>query len=297
MENRSFWQRNVILSKLSQIRSRSKENRYIRKPSNLKGLVSIDIDQPISKNYASPRQTAPKRRIKDPCNTSHHYEQLKNFLSVQNSKDGLQAQNEEENPRAEYNTILKSRVPRGDNTRLPNIKEDKPPSANKQRPPRNKHYSVDYGYRQDKNANNPDSSYCNQPASDQVPQVIKNETKVVASDRIIKKPMINPKESSNKSVSYRYADTKDEVEPPDSYLTLTSAFGSRVSLRDSLDEILKSQHNADMVIRDIVERNVEMAYKNIDLIKKNFQKKDKKYWFQVSKEIKPRKNRRVSPHS
>jgi len=69
----------------------------------------------------------------------------------------------------------------------------------------------------------------------------------------------------------------------DSYTTLTSVMDSRKDFSMLFDDSWADDFgNPDKIIKNVVERHVENAYRRIDLIKKNFQLKRSKYLFQIN---------------
>lgn len=71
----------------------------------------------------------------------------------------------------------------------------------------------------------------------------------------------------------------------DSYKTLTSAFNSNQQLLDFCDDFdEEEEQDSEKRLKEVVEKHVEEAYRNIGLIKKNFQRKSKTYLFYIYKD-------------
>jgi len=68
-----------------------------------------------------------------------------------------------------------------------------------------------------------------------------------------------------------------------SHLTLTSAYNSNPSLLDHRIANWDEEEDSEKIIKEVVSKHVENAYKNIRIIKDNFHRKSKTYLFHIEK--------------
>jgi len=165
--------------------------------------------------------------------------------------------------------------------------ESDPSSAAK--PPRNVNHSVDYGQPRSKHiAGKPvDISLCFPFAENQTKFEIETNNSSKGQKNISKVEQICIPQRKEAKNGYDIKQTHceslkvnlDDVEK-ESYRTLTSVFCSNRDLKDSLDDLRFMKYDdSNSVIKDVVQKHVERAYRNIDIIKRNFKKNNRKYLF------------------
>jgi len=79
---------------------------------------------------------------------------------------------------------------------------------------------------------------------------------------------------------------EQRIKAEESYMTLTSLYDSNktlIDMRAGLED--EDVENSIEIIKGVVAKHVEATYKNINLIKKNFQRKSRTYMFYIPKNV------------
>jgi hypothetical protein len=294
MENSSLtWQQQRSDSEPKKAPSGEKLKPYIRKKSNLKNRLLIDVLNPTQKTMNTPLPANDQKQLKEVLNSSNNRHQY----GEPNSGERLKIPSKpsiisDKSPLTEYDNS-KQRVIRPENMRLPNLRDvgDSEPTT-EQKPTKNGNCSVDYGYVRNKNTvGKAELSFFLQLNENQGRYEFETQTSKIQKNNPKFEPLNIPpkKEVVNvQDIQKHYESLKIRLEDveKDSYRTLTSGVRSNQDLRDSIDDIrFHRDEDHEKIIKDIVEKHVERAYKRIDLIKRNFKKNNKRYMFHVNSDF------------
>jgi len=90
-------------------------------------------------------------------------------------------------------------------------------------------------------------------------------------------------ETNRKRIKASTTPSKAKLTKESSYLTLTSAVNTNPSLLDHRIANWDEEEDSEKIIKEIVSKHVENAYRNIRIIKDNFHRKSKTYLFHIEK--------------
>jgi len=274
-----LWQRNFFSAKTPKNTHKKRESQYVIQPKNIAPSLQIDVQTPTQNTFVPQPQIGPKGQLREIFTNSNHKFHLKEFSSNNTTKAQSKHISIQDEVSIGDNDILKRRT-RPINPKLPVIRDERPESTGRIRPkPRN--LSVDYD--QDRGLVEVDISLCIQPT--QSTQKSKKEIDIPTAKRNNKPPKKPTKLQINKGRDEN-SDVKVTNGTQESFRTLTSVYRSKNNLMESFEDLFVSRNgDPDKIIREIVENNVERAYRRIDIIKKNFFKKNKKYLFHIASDF------------
>lgn len=278
--------------------SRKGENSYVRKRSNVRNKLVIDVQSTANKTLVSPHPTTVKTQLREILNNAENYYNASEFYTGDSSKirsrqSSVKREDAEKKGRmlAMDFEVQKQRLLKLDNLRLPKISEDKIQSGSTIRKPRPKNNSIDYNRSQLNQTMNNTGLYIdlqqlldsNQERISVQPESIKAPRPPLNPEKVEKPRPPPPKEEINNENRKMRRKPSENMEyfNQDTYRTLTSAYSSRTNLLDPFEEIRQEYNDPKKAIKNVAEKHVELAYKKIDQIKKNFHRRNKTYWFNV----------------
>jgi len=91
--------------------------------------------------------------------------------------------------------------------------------------------------------------------------------------------------TSRKRIKASTTPSKAKLTKESSYLTLTSAVNTNPSLLDHRIANWDEEEDSEKIIKEVVSKHVENAYRNIRIIKDNFHRKSKTYLFHIEKDL------------